>query len=263
LDTYRLHLQEGRFFERERSTDRAAVILNEAAVKALAIENPLEKRIILTIPKKIPMNIIGVFENFHLQPLHYPIGPMAAMLKSQRPGVLLSVRLQKGKIEEGLSAIRKAWNEFLPGQPLEHVFFDDQIHQSYLSEIQDGKVMTAFASLAILIATLGLFGLASFTTSQRTKEIGIRKVMGASAPRIAFLLSKQFIKWVLIANLIAWPVAYYAMGKWLQNFAYRIEVHIWVFVVSAAAALMIALLTVSYQTVKAACVNPVNSLRYE
>ena len=263
METYRFNLHEGRFFERERSTDRTAVILNEAAVKALAIENPLEKRVILTIPKKTPMNIIGVFENFHLQPLHYRIGPMAAILKGDRPGVLLSVRLQKGKIKEGLSAIQRAWNEFLPGQPLEHVFFDEQFSLSYMSEIQDGKVMTTFACLAILIACLGLFGLASFTASQRTKEIGIRKVMGASTPRIMLLLSKQFIKWVLIANFIAWPVAYYGMGKWLQNFAYRIEVHIWIFVVSAVAASMIAMLTVSYQTVKAARINPVNSLRYE
>jgi putative ABC transport system permease protein len=132
-----------------------------------------------------------------------------------------------------------------------------------MSEIQDGKVMTTFASLAILIACLGLFGLASFTASQRTKEIGIRKVMGASAPRIMYLLSKQFIKWILIANLIAWPVAYFTMSKWLQNFAYRIDVHIWMFVLSTFVALLIALITVSYQTIKAARTHPVNSLRYE
>jgi len=263
METYRLNLHEGRFFERERSTDSRAVILNEAAVKALAIESPLEKRIILTVPKKIPMHIIGIFENFHLQPLQYRIGPMAAILKGKRPGVLLSVRLQKGKINEGLSAIQRAWNEFLPGQPLEHVFFDDQFSLSYMSEIQDGKVITTFACLAILIACLGLLGLASFTTSQRTKEIGIRKVMGASTSKIMLLLSKQFIKWVLIANLIAWPVAYYTMSKWLQNFAYRIDVHIWMFVVSAIMALIIAVFTISYQTVKAARINPVNSLRYE
>jgi len=263
METYRPNLHEGRFFERERSTDSSAVILNEAAVKALTIDNPLEKRIILTIPKKIPMHIIGIFENFHLQPLQYRIGPMAAILKGKLPGVLLSVRLQKGKIKEGLSSIQKAWNEFLPDQPLEHVFFDDQFNLSYMSEIQDGKVMTTFACLAIFIACLGLFGLASFTASQRTKEIGIRKVMGASVPRIMFLLSKQFVKWVLIANLIAWPVAYFTMSTWLQNFAYRIDVHIWMFVLSAFVALLIALITVSYQTIKAARTHPANSLRYE
>jgi len=263
LETYELELLEGRFFEKDRSSDAAAIVLNETAVKALDIQNPLEKRLVLVGLKRRPMDIIGVVRDFHMESLHVKIGPLAVILAGERPGVLLSVRVLPGNIQKTMGYLETQWNQFTNSQPFEYVFFDDQFDLLYKSEIQAGKVITAFAILAIFVACLGLLGLASFTTGQRTKEIGIRKVLGSSVSGIIFLLNKDFIKRVLIANLIAWPLSYYAMNKWLQNFAYRIRIDLWMFLASAVVALVIALVTVSYQSVKAALGNPVDSLRYE
>jgi len=263
VETYGLRILEGRHFEKDRSSDSTAIILNEAAVKALDIQNPLDKRLIRVGLKRRPMDIIGIINDFHMEPLHVKIGPMAVIPLGERPGVLLSVRVRPGNLQNTLNHIKTQWNQFTNSQPFEYVFFDDQFDSIYKSEIQAGKLITAFACLAIFIACLGLLGLASFTAGQRTKEIGIRKVLGASVAGIFFLLNKDFIKRVLMANLIAWPLAYYAMNKWLQNFAYRISINIWMFLASAAVALIIALLTVSYQSVKSALGNPVDSLRYE
>ena len=264
LDTYRIEMVEGRFFTPDRSTDSLAVILNEAAVKALNLSNPMEERLIQVAGDgdRI-LHIIGIYKNFHLQSLHESIRPMISTLLHDEPGRYLSVRIQPGMIEETIQYIEEKWNQFVPDQPLEYVFLDERFDQMYRTEIQAGRVFTAFAVLAIFIASLGLFGLASFTTNQRTKEIGIRKVMGASIHGIVLLLVKEFVKWVLIANIVAWPIAYYAMNKWLQNFAFRTGLEIWIFVVSAMAALVIAVFTVSYQSIRAAFANPANSLRYE
>lgn len=263
VETYGIQIVKGRHFEKDRSSDYAAIVLNEAAVKALDIENPLGKRLIRVGLKRKPMEIIGIINDFHMEPLHVKIGPVAVILLGERPGVLLSVRVRPGNLQNTLSYVRAQWNQFTNSQPFEYVFFDDQFDSVYKIEIQASKLITAFACLAIFIACLGLLGLVSFTTEQRTKEIGIRKVLGASVAVIFVLLNKDFIKRVLIANLMAWPLAYYAMNKWLQNFAYRISISIWMFLASAAAALIIALLTVSYQSVKSALRNPVDSLRYE
>jgi putative ABC transport system permease protein len=188
---------------------------------------------------------------------------MASILIENRPVMYLSVRIHPQRIEETIEFMEKLWREFVPSQPLDYVFFDDNFAQLYNTEIQAGKTFTAFAALAIIIAGLGLFGLASYVTTQKTKEIGIRKVLGASVPGIILLLNREFLIKLLVANLLAWPVAYFAMNKWLQNFAFRAGIKLWVFVASAALALVISLLTVSYQTTKAASTNPVNSLRYE
>jgi len=263
IDTYNIKLKEGRNFSREHSTDSSAVILNEAAVKALNIESPLEQQLLLTEFKNKPYNVIGVVEDFHLESLHFNMRPMASILVENRPVMYLSVRIQPQRIEETIRFMEKLWGEFVPAQPLDYVFFDDNFAQLYNTEIQAGKTFTAFAALAIIIAGLGLFGLASYITTQKTKEIGIRKVLGASVPGIILLLNKEFLIKVLVANLLAWPVAYFAMNKWLQNFAYRAGISLWVFVASAALAFVISLLTVSYQTIRAASTNPVNSLRYE
>jgi putative ABC transport system permease protein len=185
------------------------------------------------------------------------------ILSGARPSVLLSVRVRPGDLPKTLGFLEDKWREFTNNQPFEYVFFDDQFDMLYKAEIQAGKVITAFACLAVFIACLGLLGLASFTASQRTKEIGIRKVLGATTSGILVLLNKDFVQRVLVANLIAWPLAYYAMNKWLQNFAYRIRISIWMFLAAAVIALFIALFTVSYQTLRAARRNPVDSLRYE
>jgi len=263
LKTYGIEIITGRYFERERSTDATAVVLNEAAIKALDIQDPLEKRLILVGLKRKPMDIIGIINDFHMESLHTKIGPTAVILTGARPSVLLSVRVRPGDLPKTLGFLENQWKDFTNNQPFEYVFFDDQFDMLYKAEIQAGKVITAFACLAVFIACLGLLGLASFTASQRTKEIGIRKVLGATTSRILVLLNKDFVMRVLVANLIAWPLAYYAMNKWLQNFAYRIRISIWMFLASAVIALLIALFTVSYQTFKAARGDPVDSLRYE
>ncbi len=263
LKTYGLKIIAGRYFERERSTDSAAVVLNEAAVKALDIQEPLEKRLVLVGLKRKPMDIIGIINDFHMESLHTEIGPTAVILVGARLSVLLSVRVRPVDLPKTLGFLEDKWREFTNNQPIEYVFFDDQFDLLYKAEVQAGKVITAFAFLAVFIACLGLLGLASFTASQRTKEIGIRKVLGATTSGILVLLNKDFVKRVLVANLIAWPLAYYAMNKWLENFAYRIQITIWIFLASAVIALLIALFTVSYQTIRAARGNPVDSLRYE
>ncbi len=263
METYNIKLKEGRYFKKEHSTDSSAVILNATAAKTLNMESPLEDQLLLTEFKNKPYSVIGVVENIHLESLHFNMRPMASILIENRPVMYLSVRIRPQRIEETIHFMDKLWREFVPAQPLDYVFFDDNFSQLYNTEIQAGKTFTAFAALAIIIAGLGLFGLASHVTTQKTKEIGIRKVLGASVPEIILLLNREFLIKVLVANLIAWPVAYFAMNKWLQNFAYRAGISLWMFVASAALALVISLLTVSYQTIRAASTNPVNSLRYE
>lgn len=263
LDTYNIKLKEGRYFDKKHSTDSSAVILNEAAIKALDLESPFEKQLLLTEFKNKPYTVIGVVENIHLESLHFNMRPMASILVENRPVMYLSVRIRPQRIEETIQFMEKLWKEFVPAQPLDYVFFDDNFAQLYNTEIQAGKTFTAFAVLAIIIAGLGLFGLASYVTTQKTKEIGIRKVLGASVPGIILLLNREFLMKIFVANLLAWPLGYFAMNKWLQNFAYRTDISVWVFVASAALALVISLLTVSYQTVRAASTNPVKSLRYE
>lgn len=157
----------------------------------------------------------------------------------------------------------KKWKTLSPDYPFEYHFLDESYEQLYESERKTGTIFNFFSLVALFIACLGLYGLASFSAEQRTKEIGVRKVLGASVAEVVFLLSKEFTKWVLMANIIAWPVAYYFMNKWLEDFAYRIDITLWVFVLSGGIALLIALVTVSYQAIKAALANPVESLRYE
>jgi len=262
LETYQIKMAQGRFFSREMTTDTLAVILNETAVSTLNITD-ISKDRLNPSGNNPPLNIIGVFKDFHLQSLHEKIRPMSATLLRSQPGVLLSVRIRPGEIEETIRFLETEWNKFVPGQPADYVFFDDRFDDMYRSEIQAGKVISSFSLLAIFIACLGLFGLASFTMVQRTKEIGIRKVMGASTSGIILLMSRQFLKWVLIANVLAWPIAYYAMNKWLQNFAFKTDMGLWIFIVSGVSALIIALLTVSYNSIKAAVANPAEALRFE
>ena len=162
-----------------------------------------------------------------------------------------------------LPFIESTWREVANNQAFEYEFFDDHFSRIYLSEERTARILFSFSILAIIIASLGLFGLAAFIAEQRTKEIGIRKVMGATVSGIIVLLVKQFTKWVIVANIIAWPAAYFVMRKWLQNFAYQASLSVWIFLLSAMVALLIAVVTVGYQSVKAALADPVNSLRYE
>ena len=262
--TLGLKLLEGRYFSRESTTDTTAIILNEEAVKFMELKNPLGKRLMMPTPNSMgrAFTIIGVLKDFNYESLHQRIRPLAIVLNAGQT-TYLPIRLRPADISGTISFIKDEWEKFVPGKPFEYFFLDEDFNKLYQSEMKTGQIFTSFSVLAILIACLGLLGLTIFTVERRIKEIGIRKVLGASISTIVFLISKEFLKWVLIANLIAWPIAYYFMNKWLENFAYRTEMTVWVFILSAFIALLIALLTVSSQTIKAATANPVKSLRYE
>jgi putative ABC transport system permease protein len=201
-------------------------------------------------------------EDFHFESLHHEVKPILFFLARWEP-LYFAVRLHFGNLAEGITAIQKLWKEFVPNTPLEYSFLDQDYQKLYESEQRVKRVFMTFSALAILIACLGLFGLASFTAKQRTKEIGVRKVLGATIASIIALLSQDFVKLVAIAFLIATPLGYFAMQRWLQNFAYRIDIGWWIFALAGGLALLIALLTVSAQAIKAALANPVEALRYE
>ncbi|MFQ5752756.1 MAG: ABC transporter permease, partial [bacterium] len=263
LETLKLEMRAGRFFSREFITDSLAMIINEKTVKLLGWNEPLGKHF---YGMRRKFKVIGVVKDFHYESLHQTIRPMAILMLPSVFGWserFISARVQTGAIAETLKFMQNTWETFAPGVPFEYSFLDEDYERLYHNEQRTGKVFTFFSSLAILIACLGLFGLASFAAEQRTKEIGIRKVLGASVVGIVLMLSKEFTKWVLLANILAWPVAYYLMNNWLQNFAYRINIGGTIFIFSAILALAIAVLTVSFQAFKAAVANPVDALKYE
>jgi putative ABC transport system permease protein len=206
--------------------------------------------------------VVGVTENFHFASLHRRIEPLIIPHRPYQTDQLF-VRVWPGQISAALAAIQAELDRIAPNQLFQYSFLSEDFNQLYRGEDKLGEVFRYFTGIAILIACLGLFGLAAFAAERRTKEIGIRKVLGASSTGIVSLLSKDFIKLVLLANVIAWPLAYFAMKKWLQNFAYRIDLGWWVFALAGGLALLIALLTVSTQAIKAALANPVEALRYE
>jgi putative ABC transport system permease protein len=263
--TMKLKLSIGRFFSKENITDSLAVVLNESAVKLLGITDPVGKRIISpgrTAEQNVSYTIVGVLKDFHFESLHQKIRPLGIFL-NRGLTAYLPVRIGAGDVTGSVSFIESQWKKFVPDKPFEYFFMDDDYNKLYQSEQKTGEIFTVFSVLAIFIACLGLFGLAAFTAERRTKEIGIRKVLGASTPGIVILLSREFTKWVLLANLIAWPLAYYFMTNWLQNFAYRIDPGPGIFFLAAVAALFIALITVSFQAIKVAVANPVGALRSE
>jgi putative ABC transport system permease protein len=175
----------------------------------------------------------------------------------------LLVKIKAGDVSRSISSLKTTWERLTSGTPFEYQFLDENIDRMYRTDQRVGKIINSFTILALFIACLGLFGMASFTAQQRTKEIGIRKVLGATVPEITFSLIKEFGKWVLLANLIAWPLAYFTMNRMLEVYAYRISLDVWIFLVAGAAALILAIATVSYQSIKAALTNPVETLRYE
>ncbi len=267
VELLNLEMVAGRYFSKEIATDAtSAVVINEAAVKKLGLSDPIGKRFYKEFggaKKGEFVTIIGVVKDFHFHSLHHEIHPMVIRPLTGTRGNYTSIKIHPENIKGTLSTIEKTWKKFSGGQPFEYSFLDDDFNSLYKKEQKTGQIFAMFSVLAILIACLGLFGLASFTAEQRTKEIGIRKVLGASASSIMFLLCKEFIKWILLANIIAWPIAYYAMNKWLQNFAYRISIGAEVFMLPTLLALVIALITISYQSLRASVANPVDSLRYE
>ena len=262
IDVFGIELVEGRNFSREFSTDSEAYIINETARRIFGWEKALGKRFGFRNEQVGPGPIIGVVKDFHFLSLHQEIEPLAIHLTDNRMSYL-SLKIDTENIPRTIGFLKEKWKIFSPNSPFDYFFLDDDFEKMYRSEIRLGKIFASFTALAIFIACLGLFGLASFTSEQRTKEIGVRKVLGASVSNIVILLSKDFSKWVCIASLIAWPVAYYFMSRWLQSFAYRTSMGIWIFLLATALAFLVAMATVSFKSVKAALANPVESLRYE
>jgi putative ABC transport system permease protein len=257
-DMLGMELAEGMFFSGSKA-DSAHYILNEAAVRAIGFTDPIGKRFSLW---RTEGKIIGVIKDFHYSSIHEKIEPLVMVRWPQWSGSIY-VKTTGADASTAIAAAEQIWKKFEPSYPFDYRFMDETYDNLYKADQRTGKLFNYFAGITILISCLGLFGLAAFTAEQRTKEIGIRKVLGASVGGIVGLLSKDFIKLVLVANLIAWPVAWWAMSKWLEDFAYRISIGPWVFVVAAVVAIAIALVTVSFQAVKAAIANPVKSLRSE
>lgn len=264
--TIELEIVNGRFFDRDFKSDSVAAILNEKAVEILGWEDPLGKKINNWSREQGNFTVVGVVKDFHYESLHQEVRPMALFLSGgyyTRTERNISVRLNTADTPSAIAMIEAEWQKEASGMPFEYSFLDDDYNKLYINEQQTRKIFTIFSVLAIFIACLGLFGLASFITDQKTKEIGLRKVLGASVGRLTQMLNAIFVKWVAMASIIAWPLAWLAMNSWLQNFAYRVNQAWWMFVLAAVLALAISLLVVSMQTVKAALRNPIDSLKYE
>ena len=258
LKTFGMKLVAGRNFNPAMKTDSQAVIINQALAKRLNLKNPVGKRI---TNGGDPMLVIGVVQDFNYESLRDGIEPLVMHLANS-PSIV-SVKIKADDIKNTLAQITATWKNFSPGQPIRYTFMDERFANMYADVQRMGHIFTSFAVLAICIACLGLFALAAFMAEQRSKEIGIRKVLGASVSSITTLLSINFIKLVFIAIVIASPIAWWAMTKWLQDFTYRITISWWMFIVAGVVAIAIALFTVSYQSIKAALMNPVKSLKAE
>jgi putative ABC transport system permease protein len=257
-----MKLLAGRDFSKEFGTDSSSVIINETTAKILNYSNPIGQPLYRNDNGNVvKYTIIGVVKNFNYESLKRSIGPLA-LFYGNNPGSV-SFKVNTADINGLLKNIEGKWKGLAPGLPYSYRFLDDAFDDMYRSEQRIGTIALTFSVLAILIACLGLFGLAAFVAEQRTKEIGIRKVLGASVNGLVGLLSKDFIRLVLISFVIAAPLAWWAMHKWLQDFVYRISIDWVVFVLAGLTALLIAVLTVSYQAIKAALSNPVKNLRTE
>lgn len=266
INTMDMELIAGRNFSNEFGADSTGMIINEAALKILGLsaEEALGLKMTddLAVEELRFSTIIGVVKNFHYESLRENIGALGLFLDRQ-PSGMLAVRLNAGDFSSAIAKIEGIWNRFAPGQPFNYRFMDDSFNTTYDAEQRLGKIFMVFTVLSILIACLGLFGLAAFNAQKRTKEIGIRKVLGASVQQITYRLTTDFLKMVGISILISLPIGWFAMDKWLEDFSYRIEIGWWVFALAALLAIGVAVLTVGYQSIKAAIVNPIKSLRTE
>ncbi len=257
--TLGMQLKDGRDFSPDRGTDSLSVLINEESARRMGMKDPVGKTLKLWDKD---YSIIGLLKDFHYNSVYSPVEPLIVQLAPQDSYIF--VRTEKNiPLPATIASVEGVFRKFNPAYPFEYRFLDDELEKSFKSEQQLGQLAAWFAGLAVLISCLGLFGLAMFTAEQRRKEIGVRKVLGASVSGVVMLLAKEFLKLVLVAFLIAVPVAWYAAGQWLQSFAYRIDVTWWVFALTGSLALFIALLTVSFQSLRAALANPVKSLRSE
>jgi putative ABC transport system permease protein len=262
IETFGIELLDGRDFSREFTTDiNRALLLNEEVVKQFGFDSGLEKRLSAGGPTDLP--VIGVLKDYYFKSLHQKIEPFALALAPEQAFNWVFVKTTEESMPRVMQFAEQEWRKINPGHPFEYTFVDRNNDMMYQSERKLSRLFSIFTAVAIYISCLGLFGLASFTVVRRTKEIGMRKVLGASAGGIIVILSKEYVKWVVLANIFAWPLAYYFMHRWLEEFAYHINLNILAFLASGLLALIIALITVSVQTFKASTANPVDSLRYE
>ncbi|MCP4727742.1 MAG: FtsX-like permease family protein, partial [bacterium] len=263
VNTYGMNITAGRTFSEDYGTDTTAtLILNETAAKRFGwtAEEAVGKELLFS--REQAGTIVGVVKDFNYRSVHLEIEPLAIALN---PNVItyVSIKILPGEIGRTLENIRQKWENTFPGEQFEYNFLDSRINQLYDNEIKMKNIFIVFSCFSILVACLGLFGLATFIAEERTKEIGIRKVLGAEFSNLYLMLSRDFIIWILIANIIAWPAAWYYMNKWLQNFVYRADIGIAIFLVSAFITVIIAFITISTQIIRSALKNPVDSLRYE
>ena len=265
IPTLDMKLEAGRNFSKDFATDSSATIINETAAKTFGWgEEALGKTLTgfkNNQGEKITYHIIGIVKDFHFKSLHERISPLMMALGNNSGSMIVKVKTKD--ITGLLASVKKEWSQFSNAALFSYSFMDDDFEATYRTEGKLSLILGIFAGLTIFIACLGLFGLVTFTAEQRTKEIGIRKVLGATVPNVVGLLSKDFLKLVIIANVISWPLAWWVMNKWLQDFAYRINISWWIFLLAGLAALLIALITVSFKAIKAALANPVESLRTE
>jgi len=265
IPTLGMQMATGRNFSKDMGLDSSAMILNEAAVKVLGLnlKDAVGKYVVQENSDRgtnFPYHVIGVVKDFNFQSLHEAITPIIMTLEPEG-GVIFKVRT--ADILGLLGTMKKQWDAFNTGEPFTYSFLDDLYNKTYAVEQKTSTILTIFALLTVIVACLGLFGLVTYAAERRVKEIGVRKVLGASVTEITRMLSADFIKLVLFACLIAFPVSWWATNKWLQSFAYRMTLHWWVFALAGLVAMIIALITLSWQSIKAALANPVKSLRTE
>lgn len=263
LQTMGMEIKKGRNFSKEYGTDSSAIIINESSAAILGFEDPIGKNIysLDNDAKQKKYTIIGVVNNFNFESLREEVGPLMFLYGRSTGSSIFKVNTKD--LKPLLASIQSTWKNMAPGMPFSYRFLDESFDSMYRAEQRMGKLALAFAILAIIVACMGLFGLATYASEQRVKEIGIRKVLGASVSNITEMLSRDFLKLIVIAAVIAFPLAWWAMHQWLQNFAYRVGIQWWVFMVAASLALFIAVITISFQAIKAAVANPVKSLRTE
>lgn len=263
LDVMGLELVSGRFFSKEFSADSNAVVINESAAAAFGFEDPIGKPLKSAFKKGRPLTIIGVVKDYNVESLHKSIGAISLELDNSSVGYLSLKVAGSQNIRETISSIEDTWHKHANDKPFQYFFFDEDYENLYNTESTTGRVLLVFASLSILIACLGLIGLITFTTTVRTRELGIRKVLGAGSGTLIKLLSKETLNLIGLATIIGWLLAYFASEYWLQNFADRIQMNVWIYLLPTCALVLIVGLTISFQTIKAATGNPVDSLRQD
>jgi ABC-type antimicrobial peptide transport system permease subunit len=261
IETLNIQMAEGRAFSKKFPSDRTeAFILNEKAAALTGMKSPVGEPFSFYGRKG---EIIGIIKNFHLDNFYNEIEPLILFILPPGSDSYVLAKIPGSDVTQHLKQVEKTWNKSVPSYPFEFTFLDEEFDRLYRSEKQMGRLFNGFTFLSVFIASLGLFGLASFLSNQRTKEIGIRRVVGASSLDIVKILTREFVLLLALSNIIAWPAAYFFMNKWLNNFAFRTQMQIWIFLFAALAAFAVALISVSYKTIRAATANPVDSLRYE